>query len=120
MATTRNATVMLNKRCRVWHHLPGEWSVELTGDGYPKGLFVSDERLVELVQSDGWALDDPKHLVDLYGPAALREEYQDVARLDADAAGYGYRAPALAGVGLALAGVAVLAFSAVLHARNRG
>jgi hypothetical protein len=92
MATTRNATVMLNKRCRVWHHLPGEWSVELTGDGYPKGLFVSDERLVELVQSDGWALDDPKHLVDLYGPAALREEYQDVARLDADAAGYGYRA----------------------------
>lgn len=33
------------------------------------------------------------------------------------AAGYGYRAPALAGVGLALAGVAVLAFSAVLQLR---
>lgn len=35
------------------------------------------------------------------------------------AAGYGYRAPALVGVGLSVAGLAVLVLSAVIHRRNR-
>ena len=69
----------------------GEWLVELRGDGYPKAIYIDNARMVELV-GEGWALEDPQHLVDCYGPAELCEEYTSVAALDADSAGYGYRA----------------------------
>jgi hypothetical protein len=86
--TVATATRM---HCRVWAYGSGEWTVELTGIGYPKALYIDGARLAELILNDGYALDDPGHLVDLYGPAALREEFQSAAALDADSAGYGYR-----------------------------
>lgn len=79
-------------RCRVWAHNFGEWDIELSGRGYPLAVVVDSARLEALVLCDGYVLEDPAHLVDLYGPAALRDEYTCVAQMDADSAGYGYRA----------------------------
>lgn len=82
---------MIALRCRVWAHKFGEWDVELVGYGYPTAIIVNDARLETLVLRDGYVLEDPAHLVDLYGPPNLREEYNNTAALDADSAGYGYR-----------------------------
>jgi hypothetical protein len=70
----------------------GRWTVSLIDSaGWHRGWDVSTDGLVAL-RDQGWALDDPKHLLDQYGPASLREDATSVAALDADSAGYGYRA----------------------------
>jgi len=73
----------------------GLWFVRSTGNGYPTEHILSDtgkdrEYLDALVE-DGFEIVDPLHYCELYD--IFRDEYMDVAEMDADSAGYpGYGA----------------------------
>ena len=90
-APRQTQPVPVEQRERVIHiraYGSGMWGVSfIDRDGWHRGWDISTQRLIRY-RDDGWALDDPLHLLDLYGPAALREEFVSIAALDADSAGY--------------------------------
>ena len=65
------------------------WQVRFEGEGIPTNAVISTERLEHLVE-EGYAIEDPKHLIDQYGPESMCEEEVSSAEMDG-ASAYGDR-----------------------------